>query len=136
MKQWLFILFLSIAFVANSSAAMLMPVQMLSTTPAQTTAAMPCHQVQHDTGAIDKAQQAKAADTKSSHKHCPGCMSVGHAIPGDGCSSCSCVNLSSVLSPEVELIPLSSPHSEYCGHYLTRFTSIPPRPLLRPPQTL
>lgn len=136
MKQWFYILLLCFAFVANSSAAMLMPIQMLPALPvsgdstsqaatAKTTGKMPCHQ------AAEADSEAKPSGT-----HCSGCMNMGHTTVGDGCGSCSCFSVGGVLSVAVELTPLVLPAPEYTAHYLLRFSSVPPLPLLRPPQTV
>lgn len=135
MKQWFCILFLSIVFVANSSAAMLMPIQMLSTTPVSgdvNKSAMPCHQT---APAASAADQTKITDSMPAGQHCTGCMNMGHTAMGDGCGSCSCFSVSGVLSVAVELMPLTLPSPVYSSNYLTQFTSIPRLPLLRPPQS-
>lgn len=112
---------------------MLMPIQMLPAIPVsgdstsqtvipKTIAKMPCHQV------------AEAdSESKPSGTHCPGCMNMGHTAVGDGCGSCSCFSVGGVLSVAVELIPLVLPAPEYTQHYLLRFSSVTPLPLLRPP---
>lgn len=132
MKQWFCILFLSIVFVANSSAAMLMPIQMLSTAPVSGDAAKPCHQMVPANVAAD---QIKTSDSKSSGQHCPNCVKIGHTAIADGCGSCSCFSVGGVLSVSIELMPLSLPSPEYTDNYLIHFTSIPRLPLLRPPQS-
>ena len=136
MKQWFCILFLSIVFVANSSAAMLMPIQMLSTTPVSgnvTKATMPCHQMAPLNSTTD---QTKITDSTPSGQHCPNCVKMGHTAIADGCGSCSCFSVSGFLSVSIELIPLSLPSPEYTDNYLIHFTSIPRFPLLRPPQSV
>ena len=137
MKQWFCILFLSIVFVANSSAAMLMPIQMLSTTPVSgeaTKPVMPCHQMAPVNAATD---QTKASDSKpSGQHHCPNCAKMGHTTIAGSCDGCSCFSVSGVLFVSVELMPLRLPSPEYIDNYLIHFTSIPRLPLLRPPQSV
>lgn len=112
---------------------MLMPVQMLSTTPADDVAviapAMPCHHAEQ--------MQANPTDTapETTQQHCPGC-DMQHTALGDGCDSCSCANLGSVLSTQVELLPLSLPLVNYADHYLFQFSSISSLPILRPPKSV
>ena len=133
MKQWFFILFLSIIFVANSSAAMLMSIQMLSTTPVPGEMTKPCH----DMGPVVSAEeQTKTDGSTLSGQHCPNCAKMVHTAIADGCGSCSCFSVGGVLSVSIELIPLSLPSPEYTDNYLIHFTSIPRLPLLRPPQSV
>lgn len=122
---------------------MLMPVQMLSGAPAEASVvpAMPCHHAQQltekQTAPVKLEQTEKEIDNQqTSSKHCPGCMTMLHTGPGDGCGGCCCANLGSVLSTQVAALPLMSPAAEYSVHYLFHFASVPSLPLLRPPQSV